>query len=91
MFASRRATSRLGGDGGNPTRAPSNSRIETDGWYIDFEYDSAARPEAVAHTPGVRSAPLPGRGPHAHRRHGEARLPVHVTTTVQGTAAGPPR
>jgi hypothetical protein len=64
---------------------PGSSRIETDGWYIDFEYDfNCPGQKPVVHRPGV-----PGR-PDCQdeirtRTVGSAKLgyPVHVTTTMQ--------
>lgn len=64
---------------------PGNSRIETDGWYIDFEYDfMCPGQKPVAHKPGVPTRP-DCQDEIRTRTIGSAKLgyPVHVTTTMQ--------
>lgn len=64
---------------------PGSSRIETDGWYIDFEYDfNCPGQKPVAHRPGVPVRP-DCQDEIRTRTVGSAKLgyPVHVTTTMQ--------
>ena len=64
---------------------PGNSRIETDGWYIDFEYDfNCPGQKPVAHRPGAPLRP-DCQDEIRTRTVGSAKLgyPVHVTTTMQ--------
>ena len=63
---------------------PGSSRIETDGWYIDFEYDFNCPGQPVAHRPGVPTRP-DCQDEIRTRTVGSAKLgyPVHVTTTMQ--------
>ena len=64
---------------------PGSSRIETDGWYIDFEYDfNCPGQKPVAHKPGVPVRP-DCQDEIRTRTVGSAKLgyPVYVTTTMQ--------
>ena len=63
---------------------PGSSRIETDGWYIDFEYDfNCPGQKPVAHRPGVPVRP-DCQDEVRTRTIGSAKLgyPVLVTTTM---------
>lgn len=63
---------------------PGNSRIETDGWYIDFDYDFNCPGQKPAHRPGIPMSP-DCQDEIRTRTVGSAKLgyPVHVTTTMQ--------
>ena len=63
---------------------PGSSRIDTDGWYIDFEYDFNCGQKPIAHKPGVPMRP-DCQDEVRTRTVGSAKLgyPVYVTTTMQ--------
>jgi hypothetical protein len=65
--------------------SPGNSKIETDGWYIDFQFDFDCPGQAKKVTPGVPSRP-DCEDEVRTRSIGSAKLgfPVWSTTTIYG-------
>lgn len=88
-FTARRIKTSMVREASPDSCEPGSSRVESDGWYIDLQFDfSCPNQKAVTHTPGISARP-DCEDEIRTRTVGSAKLgyPVMVTTTIQRDGA----